>query len=255
MVDIGASITIAASSPLLLKLLGPTADYLGDGLRSFTEKGAANVRQILLHAIKRLGIRIEQPGTIPPRVLYDVINAGGFCEDEFEKEYFGGVLASSRSPEGKDDRGAIFLGMVSRMSNWEIRTHYIFYTIIRRLYSDKYDTFTPDLRRKMRTAIPMNDFLKVMGFDEYLLARNQGVISQIMWGLNRESFLERLSYDEELLIYSPTVMGSQLYLWALGEGGSHESKLLDPQVILPEIENVLIPESYAPFESDWAYSG
>lgn len=89
----------------LQKLLGPTADYLGAGLKDFTQKRIDNVGSIFRRADEKLGERRDQPGTIPPKVLKTIINDASFNDDKLAVEYFGGVLASSRTQLGRDDRG------------------------------------------------------------------------------------------------------------------------------------------------------
>ena len=46
MVEPGTGLTALAASPIVLRLLGPTADYIGDSLRNLAEKRAENVRRI-----------------------------------------------------------------------------------------------------------------------------------------------------------------------------------------------------------------
>ncbi len=52
------------SKKIIEKLLGPTADYLGEGLRSWTEKRVENTRRIFTHAAKLLGDDLESPGIL-----------------------------------------------------------------------------------------------------------------------------------------------------------------------------------------------
>ena len=80
----------------IAKLLGPTADYLGEGLRDLTQRRVESIGRIFSNASKRLGSRLDKPGQVPPRILKTVINEGSYCEDPVALEYFGGVLASSR---------------------------------------------------------------------------------------------------------------------------------------------------------------
>lgn len=94
---------------LVEKLLGPTAEYIGSGIQSWTEHRVKNVSDIFRNAQEKLGDRIDQPGAIPPRVLKEVLNEGSFCCDPLTAEYFRGVLASSRSPVSRDDRGRLGL--------------------------------------------------------------------------------------------------------------------------------------------------
>ena len=79
------------SKEILGKLLGPTADYLGGGLKSLTERGVNNVNRVFAAAVSKLGSRIEKPGTIAPRVFKAVLENGYFCDNKLTTEYFGGV--------------------------------------------------------------------------------------------------------------------------------------------------------------------
>jgi len=112
----GTELIIRCSAEILQKLLGPTADYLGGEIKSYTEKGLnyvrgrsekggkgeiksytekglENITIIFKAAIKKLGSKIETDGQVPPRILKEILDEGYFCEDELASEYFGGVLA------------------------------------------------------------------------------------------------------------------------------------------------------------------
>ena len=88
------------------KVLGPTADYLGGELKTLAQKRVQNVGKIFSNAEKKLGTKLELPGAVPPKVLKTIINEGSYSEDDIAVEYFGGVLASSRTKVSRDDRGA-----------------------------------------------------------------------------------------------------------------------------------------------------
>jgi len=77
--------------------------------------------------------------------LKNVFDEGKYCEDDLSKEYFAGVLASSRTKDGKDDRGMTNAKLVSNLSSYQIRTHYIFYTLLRRAFLP-HDAFVRPVR-------------------------------------------------------------------------------------------------------------
>ena len=52
-------------------------------------------------------------------------------------EYFGGILAASRSPDGVDDKGVAWAGPVSRLSSDDVYVHYLIYEAFRRVYLDR----------------------------------------------------------------------------------------------------------------------
>ncbi|MFC1560903.1 hypothetical protein ACFL4V_00330 [Candidatus Latescibacterota bacterium] len=78
---------------------------------------------------------IDDEGQVPPRVLKRVLSDGWFCEDEIMREYYGGVLASSRSTINRDDRGKTYLELLSNLSTYQTRTYYIVYTILKHIFS------------------------------------------------------------------------------------------------------------------------
>src|SRR5262245_36922667 len=126
--DIGTGLSIVGSAKLLEKLLGPTAEYIGEGVKSWTERRVANVDRILHKAATKLGGKIDQPGIVPARVVCGILDKGSFCEDELCAEYFGGVLASSKSGSPRDDRGASYAALLGRLSTYQIRRIIVFIT-------------------------------------------------------------------------------------------------------------------------------
>jgi len=126
--------TIFGSAQIVVKILGPTADYLGEGIKGWAEKRAGNVERIFSIAEKKLGDRIDQDESVPTKVLKSILDDGSFSEDPLAAEYFGGVLASSRSGIPRDDRGVGKAALVTRLSTYQIRAHFIFYKIVKKLY-------------------------------------------------------------------------------------------------------------------------
>jgi hypothetical protein len=100
---------------LVPRMLGPSADYLGDGLKTLTEKGVSNIQRVFRSAERKLGSKMNHAGQVPPRVLKNILNEAYFCDSEVAAEYFGGILASSRSNDVRDDRGAYFAALVGRL--------------------------------------------------------------------------------------------------------------------------------------------
>src|SRR2546430_14920034 len=105
MPDVGTAMILLGPSGLLYKVLGPTADYLGEGLQGLAEQRVQNLQRVLAHADRKLGPDAEgRSGAVPPRVLKGVLEEGSYWDDELGAEYIGGVLASSRTEAPRDDR-------------------------------------------------------------------------------------------------------------------------------------------------------
>jgi hypothetical protein len=150
---------------LVEKILGPTAEYVGTGLRAWTERRVQNVAAIFNKAQEKLGGNIEHEAAVPPRVLKEILDEGSFCDDELTAEYFGGILASSRTPTGRDDRGATYLRLTSELSTYQIRFHYICYFWWRQFFvgSGLRPTFDEDLH-KMWLFLPYPFLIQAMEF-------------------------------------------------------------------------------------------
>jgi hypothetical protein len=118
--------TALGSAKVVEKILGPTAEYLGLGMREWTEHRVENLGKVFENAKKKLGEKLDGPGAVPPKVLKGILEEGQFCDDELAAEYFGGVLASSKSEVGRDDRGAAFIALIGRLSSYQIRAHFFF---------------------------------------------------------------------------------------------------------------------------------
>ena len=121
---VGVGMSVLGSRDLLNKLLGPTAEYLGNDLLSLVKRCKENVDSVFRLAIRKTGNRISEPAKANPRVLQQVIAAASFSEDPIVNEYLAGVLASSRTEDGKDDRGVCFLNDIQSLSNYQLRTHF-----------------------------------------------------------------------------------------------------------------------------------
>lgn len=213
------------------KLLGPTADYLGVSLKDFVQKRADNIGKIFFNAEKKLGNKINEKGQVSPKVLKTIINEGSYCDDALAVEYFGGVLASSRTESGRDDRGARIGKILDSMTVYQIRTHYIIYTIIRKLFKDSKYFFNQIDRPKMEIFIPFSMYLNAMQFDENEQEQVMSILNNTFFGLRQDSLVDKFYYGpidyiqkdyleakEGGIVVSPTAQGAELYLWGYGFG-------------------------------------
>lgn len=230
--SVGAYLGIKELAP---RLLGPTVDYLGDRLKGLTELGVRNIERVFRSATIKLGSRINSPGQIPARVLRNVLNEAYFCEDALAAEYFGGILASARSQDGKDDRGAYFAALVSRLSSYQIRSHYVFYQCFKYVYNGRRLPFNHmELREQASIFIPLKSYAAAMGcmphegLDPYLNHACTGLVKESLisdycahdWSqfyrVNPPTGLE--STPMLGLVSAPTQLGLELFLWCHGEG-------------------------------------
>ena len=251
------------SSKIIEKLLGPTADYLGGEIKGYTEKGLNNLGRVFRHASNTLGERIEEPGQVPPKVLKGILDEGYFSEDQLSAQYFGGVLASSRTGIQRDDRGTSFIKLIGRLSTYQIRTHFIFYTILKSICGIRHDNLgILTERQKFKIWIPFPLYSTAMDFRP---GENPNVLLQhIMNGLTREELIdgswnmgstehikknENLKVDSSGIVFRSSAVGLELYLWAHGESSVAVSDFLSADFSPMPLDDMVIPEgakSYAP---------
>ncbi len=237
--------TAVGSAKLVEKILGPTAEYLGVGLKDWTERSIRNVGRVFQKAEEKLGPRIEKPGAVPPKVLKEVLEQAAFSDDELAAEYFGGVLASSRSEVGRDDRGAGFTALIGRLTSYQIRSHYFFYTLVHEVFAAAdVNLGVPQGRQQCQTFIPFASYVAALEFSEKEDA--SVIISHVMFGLARENLIDDhfefggvdhirkafVKAEQPGLVFTPSALGVELFLWANGRGDLALNSILDQSIRL-----------------------
>lgn len=246
------------------KLLGPTADYLGGGLRDLTQKRVENIGRIFQKAESKLGDKANKEGSVPPKVLKTVINDGSYNDDSVAVEYFGGVLASSKTELGRDDRGARMARIVDDLSSYQLRTHYLIYSSIKHLFKDKGFVFNMNDRDKMEVFLPYPFYSHVMDFNEEEYSKGDSLLRHTFFGLANDGLIEnnfqygskdhmvkrlpKAEYDG--VICQPSALGAELFLWAFGHGDKPLNYIFEPDFI-PEIEGLplIVPNVLAAKET------
>ena len=216
----------------LRRVLGPTADSLGKDIERFVQQRKNTFARIISNAEKKAGPRLDSPGRVPLKVLKEMINEGSYTEDPIAVEYFGGVLASSRTEIGRDDRGARLAKTIDNLSTYQLRTHYLIYSTVAHLFSISGNDFGLSKNRaKMEIFLPFGDYVASMAFIQSEWDNPQ-IMSHIWHGLYSEDLIEnRWQYgDQESLqkiakivpgdgiVCQPSALGAELFLWAFGHG-------------------------------------
>jgi len=230
------------------RLFGPTTDEIAEALRRATAYMLRNVGRVTENANKKTSKELLDSGEIPFRAAMKILEEATTAEDDVLVEYVGGVLASSRSPSGRDDRGVVLAALISRLSADDLRAHYIYYSTVVALLRGTdvrvYDL--GDLTGRGSVFIPWAEFDRLMG-----TTRNSDadtVFSSTIYSLKREGLIEfsRAGNVEHLrtelpdvaedgVIVQPTVPGIQLYLWVLGRGQMSADAVTKAQSELPTI--------------------
>lgn len=243
---------------VILKLLGPTADYLGEGMKDLVEARMTNIRNIFDAAAAKSTADLDAEGAVPPRVLKGIIDDGSYCDDSLTSQYFGGLLASSRSGISRDDRAVGLIALLNTLSAYQIRTHYIFYRIFKDLYSGQdLKIGTEGERLELAVFIPLDVYTEALALEPNERAQFGQIQSHALWGLTNSSLIQTMVYGHEEfikghfsaatgpgLIIAPSSFGIELFLWAHGRGDIAPDEFLNSEVeIEPENDVVINPGS------------
>ncbi len=147
------SVIALASKDILTKLLGPTAEYIGQGSRDLVEKSVKNLDRIFHVAYQKLGQRLETNEQVNVRVFKNVWDEGRFIEDLVSAEYFGGLLASARTEDGHDETALPAVALVKEMSSFQLRLHFIIYSLLANYRFDSELIDRPDFWDGLRLVV------------------------------------------------------------------------------------------------------
>lgn len=157
-------------------------------------------------------------------------------------EYFGGVLASSRSEVPRDDRGAYFAGLVSRLTTYQIRTHFLLYSVLKTAFDGELiEINKPEGPGQLTMYVERSSYSAAMEFspkEDPLV-----IILHAFFGLLKEDLISKFisstkedfarNYQTEVeesgIIFQPSALGVE---WAHGRGELPVWRFLDSGVDL-----------------------
>jgi hypothetical protein len=203
----------------LTRVLGPSADAVGEALRRYTEYRLRNVARIVECADARSG-SLAKAAVVNLRVVHVVLADGSYCDDELLAHYLGGLLAGSRTPEGRDDRAVSWSKVVTSLSSLQIRAHYLLYRewAARLRIIGVYELGVPAGRLQATMEISSGEFGKLLAGDSEV--DENDAVSHAIGGLIRLGLLdENFLYNAELVRVTPSTAGLELYGWAQGLPG------------------------------------
>jgi hypothetical protein len=206
-------VVIAAGAWFGNKLLGPTAEIIGVDLKQLYEKGKD---KIVANAIRKTK-DIESAGQTNLRVSRDVFWNGSFTDESICAEYFGGILAASRSVDGKDDTGVFYVDIIKSLSSGQLKVHYILYRILNKILLN--DETKKDLNpgqeselQQLRVYIPQK-----MGLLEQLGREDLGAIlhglhsKKLIGDFESNNFKLENGTAVPYVRFVPTALGIQLF--------------------------------------------
>ena len=192
---------------VLKKVFGPTLSQLGNDLGGLYAKGRD---KIIAAAIRKIEDEDQKAPNL--RVARDVLWNGAFSDDDICAEYFGGILASSRTIDGKDESSIQFVSVIKSLPPQQLRFHYLIYRALNEM-----------LRRDHRSinvaqGTEINNSPIWMATRELMEAHaiEANSDSNALWrhGLLHQYKVDRVSSGSQVLFYTmvrPTSFGVMLY--------------------------------------------
>lgn len=253
---IGTKIADSAASEtvsLLQRLLGPSADVIGEGWADRLRQ--RNLTKLLEKTEKRSSGGAN-PGWAQPRVADAVFGAAQFASDEIVTDYLSGVLASARSPEDPSDDALPWSNLVARLSALQLRIHYVAYLNFRQVLRATEEKSRLYKFTSRSISLPSKPFLAAVGLDPE--GSDFQRFSDAVHGLRQEDLFADFAYGERdfftsheaerrkpypsiytherrfetpyedviILHYSP--FGVQFFLWGIGLGMALDTDYIDP---------------------------
>lgn len=242
---------------LLQSVLGPPAKEFGEALGRIVAYKTQNFGRIIQKADARLKKR-KRAGIVNRRVAFALLEEGSLCDDELMAEYLGGLLAGSKSPDGRDDRAVTWTHTVTTLSSFQIRAHYLIYReLARYLYrAARYLDLSYD--SKMKTAIMCLDLeefeTSLMALMVHCKDDPEAILRHSMWGLTRSGLIndtwyygKSYAFKNEIVRVMPTGRGMELYGWLLGisdlvpKNFASRAFMLEIPTGIPHLQEVTMP--------------
>lgn len=246
---------------LIQRMFGPAADEFGQALARSVAYRMRNFGRIADKAARKASAD-QGRGIVNARVAYTLLDEGSLCDDELMAEYLGGLLAGSRSQDGRDDRGVTWTKVVTGLSVFQVRAHYLLY----REWADRLhgvdDLNLGNNREAVRAGmqVDLDEFLPLLLAETDVYPNS--ILSHAIAGLVNvglladaysfgpkdavASFVGEVQYDR-VLIVSPSIPGLELYGWAQGLPGlmpfefPSRAAVFDTEPPMPRITSALLP--------------
>lgn len=202
---------VASAAYVAQQLFGKTLAEMGDDINKMYK---ANRDKLLDKAAKK--VANPNDGAKPNlRVARDVIWNGAVTDDEVCAEYFGGLLAASRSEDGKDDSALVYVDCIKSLSSKQLHLHFVIYSSLHKRLVATGEVVKPGMQDELsqKQVWFSSNELRKLGLNPLIdlsVLYQKGLLSG--FALNNHVLGDRaLPYCQA----SPTTFGVLLYAAAL----------------------------------------
>lgn len=224
------------------KLLGPALNEIGKDLKALYKIGRD---KIIVAATRKVNLEDGQRANL--RVARDVFFNGSFTDEAICAEYFGGILAASRSEDGKNDSGVFYVDIIKSMSSGQLKMHYIIYRTLNKelVANEQKKTLNPGMESELHREKLFFPLIKII--EQF---RNEDMGS-ILHGLHAKNLIGsfqtqnyKLENNKEMSYFEvqPTPLGIQLFAIA---NNMFSDWLKFSVVDFGDFDEVVLPKYYA----------
>ena len=192
------------------KILWPTAEIIWWDLKNLYEKW----RDKIFEKAEKKTPNINDGKQSNLRVTREVFMNWSFTDEEICAEYFGGILASSRSEDWKDDAWVFYVDIIKSMSSAQLKLHYIIYRTLNK-------EFISNINKQTINPWQESELQSEMLFIPLKLIENikQDLWSVLHWLAALKLIWSFQTWEHDIwewkflpyLRISPTTLGIQLY--------------------------------------------
>jgi hypothetical protein len=111
----------------LLKVLGPTAEYVGGELKNLVQRCNINLSDVFASSLRK-GAE-QATGSVDARTAKSIFDDAAYCDDGLIKDYYGGLLCGAKSEDG-DDTALSYVSILKGMSRLQVKTHFLIYALL-----------------------------------------------------------------------------------------------------------------------------
>lgn len=222
----------------LQKVFGPALTEVGEDLKKLYAKGRDRIIAVAYRKVSDPDDGLQAN----LRVTRDALWNGAFTDDEVCAEYFGGILASSRTPDGKEDDAVQFVDVIKSLSAKQLRLHYVIYNALNKLLVSSGKRVNVGMASELHrnrvwfSAIELIEVLKLKIETDLNILHRQGLLAGYGTNTHKVDEQRNLPYSHA----DPTTFGVLLY--AVAHNRLAEWRMFDrkdfgnfPDIALPSV--------------------
>lgn len=193
----------------LKKFFGPILEEYGEELKRWHVARRLNK---IADAATRKVENLEDGRQPNLNVTHNIFMNGAFRDDEVSAEYFGGILASSRSEDGKDDSTIHYVDVIKSLSSRQLHLHYLIYNGLNKIFVAKKDQVNVaqgseiESREIWLASLELDTIHKIDILTDFNILNRQGLIKQYKFDIEKKSV-----YQFPYSMAKPTTFSVMLY--------------------------------------------